>query len=42
MSYLKIVLVGFVILISLKLNPKGLLPEVPYRPERPEEVKQDY
>jgi len=41
MSYLKIVLVGFVILISLKLNPKGLLPEVPYRPERPEEVKQD-
>ena len=41
MSYLKIVLVGFVILMSLKLNPKGLLPEVPYRPERPEEVKQD-
>ena len=27
--------------LSLKYNPKGLLPEVPYRPERPIVAQQD-
>jgi len=29
------------ITLSLKYNPKGLLPEVPYRPERPIATGQD-
>ena len=35
MNYLKLLLIGALITLSLKYNPKGLLPEVPYRPERP-------
>ena len=38
MTYVKLMLIGTVIVLSLKYNPNGLLPEVPYRPERPEEV----
>jgi len=36
MAYVKVLLIGCLILFSLKYNPKGLLPEVPSRPERPE------
>jgi hypothetical protein len=36
MAYVKVFLIGCLILFSLKYNPKGLLPEVPSRPERPE------
>ena len=35
MTYVKLMLIGLLIMVSLKYNPKGLLPEVPYRPERP-------
>ena len=38
MLYVKILLIGCLMLFSLKYNPKGLLPEVPVRPSRPEEV----
>ena len=41
MAYVKVFLIGSLILLSLKFNPKGLLPEVPYRPERPNPVGQD-
>jgi len=34
-------LIGLLITLSLKYNPKGLLPEVPYRPERPIATGQD-
>ena len=36
MAYVNVLLVGFVLLLSLKYNPKGILPEVPNRPVRPE------
>ena len=36
MAYVNVLLVGVVLLLSLKYNPKGILPEVPKRPERPE------
>jgi branched-subunit amino acid ABC-type transport system permease component len=35
MGYLKEILVGLLIVLSLKFNAKGLLPEVPFRPRRP-------
>ena len=35
MAYVKVFLIGCLILFSLKYNPKGLLPEVPSRPPRP-------
>ena len=35
MVYVKLLLVGCLMLFSLKFNPKGLLPEVPNRPQRP-------
>lgn len=35
MAYIKLVLIGSLMLFSLKYNPKGMLPEVPTRPERP-------
>ena len=35
MAYVKLLLIGSLMLFSLKYNPKGLLPEVPHRPERP-------
>jgi hypothetical protein len=35
MAYVKVLLIGMMILFSLKYNPKGLLPEVPSRPPRP-------
>ena len=35
MAYFKVLLIGLMIVMSLKYNPKGLLPEVPNRPERP-------
>ena len=38
MLYVKILLIGCLMLFSLKYNPKGLLPEVPVRPSVPEEV----
>ena len=34
MAYVKLLLVGLLMLFSLKYNPRGLLPEVPSRPER--------
>jgi len=33
--YLKLVLIGMVIVVSLLLSEKGLLPEVPKRPDDP-------
>ena len=36
MAYVKVLLIGFLILFSLKFNPNGLLPEVPSRPDRPQ------
>ena len=41
MTYVKLMLIGLLIMLSLKHNPKGLLPEVPYRPKRPEAIGQD-
>jgi ABC-type branched-subunit amino acid transport system permease subunit len=41
MTYIKLMLIGLLIMLSLKHNPKGLLPEVPYRPERPKEAVKD-
>ena len=38
MAYVKLMLIGLLITVSLKYNPKGMLPEVPYRPARPKEV----
>ncbi|MFL2493684.1 MAG: ABC transporter permease [Candidatus Thalassarchaeum sp.] len=35
MAYVKLMLIGSLMLFSLKYNPKGLLPEVPSRPTRP-------
>ena len=35
MAYVKVLLIGLMIVFSLKYNPKGLLPEVPNRPARP-------
>jgi ABC-type branched-subunit amino acid transport system permease subunit len=35
MSYIRLILVGSLMLFSLMFNPKGLLPEVPSRPARP-------
>ncbi len=34
MAYVKVFLIGCLILFSLKFNPKGLMPEVPSRPTR--------
>ena len=34
MAYVKVLLIGLMIVFSLKYNPKGLLPEVPSRPPR--------
>ncbi len=36
MVYIKLMLIGCLMLFSLKFNSKGLLPEVPVRPSRPE------
>ena len=36
MAYVNVLLIGLVLLLSLKYNPKGILPEVPNRPLRPE------
>ena len=36
MVYIKLMLIGCLMLFSLKFNSKGLLPEVPIRPSRPE------
>ncbi len=41
MAYVKVLLIGFLILFSLKFNPKGLLPEVPSRPDRPQAAEAD-
>ena len=35
MAYVKVLLIGCLMLFSLKLNPKGLIPEVPFRPKTP-------
>jgi len=34
MAHVKVMLIGLLIIFSLKFNAHGLLPEVPYRPER--------
>ena len=34
MAYVKVLLIGCLMLFSLKLNPKGLIPEVPFRPNK--------
>ena len=34
MAYVKVLLIGSLMLFSLKLNPKGLIPEVPFRPSK--------
>ena len=36
MVYIKLMLIGCLMLFSLKFNSKGLLPEVPIRPSRPD------
>ena len=36
MVYVKLMLIGCLMLFSLKFNSKGLLPEVPIRPTRPD------
>ena len=36
MAYVKVLLIGCMIVFSLKYNPKGLLPEVPSSPDRPD------
>ena len=38
MAYVKVMLVGALMLFSLKYNPRGLLPEVPSRPARPNDA----
>jgi ABC-type branched-subunit amino acid transport system permease subunit len=35
MVYVKLLLIGALMMFSLKYNPKGMLPEVPARPGRP-------
>ncbi len=35
MAYVKVMLIGLLIVSSLKFNAHGLLPEIPYRPDRP-------
>ena len=35
MAHVKLLLVGLLMIFSLKYNPRGLLPEVPSRPSRP-------
>ena len=42
MTFVKLMLIGLLITISLKYNPKGLLPEVPYRPTRPIATEGDH
>jgi branched-subunit amino acid ABC-type transport system permease component len=37
MAYVKVLLVGLLLIFSLRYNPKGLLPEVPYRPSHPKQ-----
>lgn len=37
LAYVKVLIIGLIIVVSLKYNEKGLLPEVPYRPKRPTE-----
>ena len=34
MAYVKVLLIGALMLLSLKLNSKGLIPEVPFRPKK--------
>jgi hypothetical protein len=34
MAYVNVLLIGCLMLFSLKLNPKGLIPEVPFRPNQ--------
>ena len=41
MLYVKLLLIGCLMLFSLKYNPKGLLPEVPSRPDRPIKIRSD-
>ena len=36
MAFVKVLLVGCLIILSLKFNAKGILPEVPHRPPRVE------
>ena len=38
LAYVKLGLVGLVILLALRFTPKGLIPEVPYRPEQGSEA----
>ncbi len=38
MAYVKVMLVGCLMLLSLRYSPKGLLPEVPSRPARPTDL----
>lgn len=40
MAYVKVLLVGLLIVFSLRYNPKGLLPEVPFRPDHPSASKE--
>jgi len=39
MAYVKVMLIGLLIISSLKFNAHGILPEVPYRPDRPKEAE---
>ena len=41
MAYVKVLLVGLLLIFSLRYNPKGLLPEVPYRPSLPQKEAED-
>lgn len=41
MAYVKVLLVGLLLIFSLRYNPKGLLPEVPYRPPHPQQAGEE-
>lgn len=41
MAYVKVMLVGLLLVLSLQFNSKGLLPEVPYRPPHPEKEAEE-
>jgi len=41
LSHLKLALIGTVIVVALLLSSKGLLPEIPGRPRRPDRTSRD-
>ncbi|HIG03620.1 MAG TPA: hypothetical protein EYQ53_04480 [Candidatus Poseidoniales archaeon] len=39
LTYVKLFLIGMIIIVTLHLAPKGILPEIPFRPKFPEAIK---